>query len=39
VIQKLDLLERKELSQEERDTLQVFLGDVAAVRRIKASLE
>jgi hypothetical protein len=37
VIDKLKLLERKDLSQTERDTLQVFLGDVSAVRKIKAS--
>lgn len=37
VISKLTLLESKEISQSERDTLQVFLGDVSAVRKIKAS--
>ena len=37
VVQKLRLLESKELSQDARDALQVFLGDVAAVRKIKAS--
>ncbi len=37
VIDKLKLLERKDLSQTDRDTLQVFLGDVSAVRKIKAS--
>jgi hypothetical protein len=37
VIDKLKLLERKDLSQAERDVLQVFLGDVSAVRRIKSS--
>lgn len=38
VIGKLKLLESKDLSQAERDTLRVFLGDVSAVRKIKASL-
>lgn len=37
VIGKLKLLESKDLSQAERDTLRVFLGDVSAVRKIKAS--
>jgi hypothetical protein len=37
VIDKLKLLESKGLSQAERDTLQVFLGDLSAVRKIKAS--
>jgi len=36
VIQKLQLLESKELSQGEKDALRVFLGDVASVRKIKA---
>lgn len=36
VIKKLHLLDSKELSQNERDALLVFLGDVAAVRKIKA---
>ena len=39
VIQKLSLLESKELTQSEKDALHVFLGDVAAVRKIKASLK
>lgn len=39
VIQKLQLLESKDLSRDERDALQVFLGDVSAVRKIKASLK
>ena len=38
VIGKLNLLQSAELSQSERDTLRVFLGDVSAVRKIKASL-
>jgi hypothetical protein len=37
VVQKLRLLESEELSQDARDALQVFLGDVAAVRKIKAN--
>ncbi|MDH4288620.1 MAG: hypothetical protein OEW27_03070 [Aquincola sp.] len=38
VIQKLRLLEGEKLSPDDRDALQVFLGDVAAVRKIKTSL-
>jgi hypothetical protein len=38
VIRKLKLLESKDLSREEKDVLQVFLGDVSAIRQIKASL-
>ena len=37
VIGKLGLLDSKDLSQKEKDVLQVFLGDVSAVRQIKAS--
>jgi len=37
IVGKLDLLESKDLSQQEKDVLQVFLGDVAAIRQIKAS--
>ena len=37
VVQRLRLLESKELPQDERDALQVFLGDVAAVRKLKPS--
>ena len=37
VIKKLGLLESKDLTQKEKDVLQVFLGDVSAVRQIKAS--
>ena len=37
VIGKLKLLESKELSQSEKDTLRVFLGDVSAIRKIKDS--
>ena len=39
VIGKLKLLESKELSQSEKDTLRVFLGDVSAIRKIKDSHE
>lgn len=35
VIEKLRVLDRKDLSREERDCLTVFLGDVAAVRQLK----
>lgn len=38
VIQKLQLLDSKDLSQGDKDALQVFLGDVAAVRKIKSRL-
>lgn len=37
VIRQLSLLDRATLSTAERDVLQVFLGDVAAVRRLKPS--
>ena len=37
VVKRLKLLESEHLSQEERDVLQVFLGDVAATRSIKAA--
>ena len=37
VIGRLKLLESSDLSQSEKDTLRVFLGDVSAVRQIKAS--
>jgi hypothetical protein len=36
VIKQLKLLDAKGLSQDDRDALQVFLGDVAAVRGVKA---
>jgi hypothetical protein len=36
VIRQLKLLDSKVLSQDDRDALQVFLGDVAAVRGVKA---
>jgi hypothetical protein len=35
VIRQLRLLDSKNLSREERDTIAVFLGDVAAVRKLK----
>ncbi len=38
LIGKLKLLDSEDLSQSEKDTLRVFLGDVSAVRKIKASL-
>jgi hypothetical protein len=37
IISKLELIESNDLSQSEKDTLRVFLGDVSAVRKIKAS--
>ena len=37
VVGHLKLLESKELSQEQKDVLRVFLGDVSAIRQIKAS--
>ncbi|AOW12756.1 hypothetical protein LPB72_17275 [Hydrogenophaga crassostreae] len=37
IIGKLHLLESKELSLSEKDALRIFLGDVAAVRKIKDS--
>ncbi|HEY9094497.1 MAG TPA: hypothetical protein VIN35_02045 [Hydrogenophaga sp.] len=37
VIGKLHLLESEALSQSDKDALRVFLGDVAAVRKIKHS--
>ena len=36
VIKQLKLLDSKGLSQDDMDALQVFLGDVAAVRSVKA---
>ena len=38
LICKLELLERQEFSQADKDTLKVFLGDVAAIRKIKDSV-
>jgi len=37
IIGQLKLLESKDLSLEEKDVLRVFLGDVSAIRQIKAS--
>ena len=36
VIARLRLLDSEDLSREEKDSLAVFLGDVAAVRKLKA---
>lgn len=38
IVKKMQLLESPELSRQEKDVLQVFLGDVSAIRQIKASL-
>ena len=38
IVGKLNLLEGNGLSQQEKDVRRVFLGDVAAVRKIKSSL-
>ena len=37
IVGRLKLLESKDLSQQEKDVLQVFLGDVSAIRKIKSS--
>jgi len=37
VIGELKLLESRNLTQAQKDTLQVFLGDVAEVRKIKSA--
>lgn len=37
LVGRLRLLERDDLSQQEKDVLQVFLGDVSAIRQIKAA--
>src|ERR1035437_10433633 len=37
IVGRLKLLESKDLPQQERDVLQVFLGDVSAIRKIKSS--
>ena len=39
VIQKLHLLDNEKLSREDKDTLLVFLGDVATVRNIKETVK
>ena len=36
VIKRLKLLDAADLSQADRDAIQIFLGDVSAVRKIKA---
>jgi len=38
VVNKLKLLDGQDLTAKERDVLQVFLGDVSAVRQIKGSV-
>jgi hypothetical protein len=38
IIGKLHLLESQALSRSDKDALRIFLGDVAAVRKIKNSL-
>jgi hypothetical protein len=38
LVKKTGLLESKDLTKEEKDVIQVFLGDVSAIRQIKASL-
>jgi hypothetical protein len=37
IVKKVKLLESKDLTQAEKDVIQVFLGDVSAIRQIKAS--
>lgn len=37
IVHKSRLLDRPDLTQDERDVLQVFLGDVSTIRQIKAS--
>jgi hypothetical protein len=37
IVHRLKLLESPELSPQEKDVLQVFLGDVSAIRQIKSS--
>lgn len=38
VVRRLKLLESKDLTPEEKDVIQVFLGDVSTIRQIKASV-
>ena len=38
IVKKTKLLDSPDLTQAERDVLQVFLGDVSTIRQIKASL-
>lgn len=37
IVGKLKLLESADLSQQEKDVLQIFLADASAIRQIKAS--
>lgn len=37
VVKRLKLLESRDLPQADRDAIQVFLGDAAAVRKIKTA--
>lgn len=39
IVRKTRLLESPDLTQGEKDVLQVFLGDVSAIRQIKAVLQ
>jgi len=38
IVKKAKLLESQHLTQQEKDAIQVFLGDVSTIRQIKASL-
>jgi hypothetical protein len=38
LVKRLKLLESKDLTPEEKDVIQVFLGDVSTIRQIKASM-
>lgn len=38
VVQRLKLLESKDLTPDEKDVIQVFLGDVSTIRQIKVSV-
>ncbi len=38
IVKKTRLLDSPDLTPDERDVLQVFLGDVSTIRQIKASL-
>ena len=37
IVKKAKLLDSQDLTQDEKDVLQVFLGDVSAIRQIKAA--
>ncbi|HSI48497.1 MAG TPA: hypothetical protein VLA61_09525 [Ideonella sp.] len=37
VIGQLKLLEDRALSQKDKDSLRIFLGDISAIRKIKTS--